>query len=64
MALLIHHLVGVFVVMSISNVEWAIDEADRVLKPGGKMFVVGECVSKLFYRFEKWVYQFGGAMPC
>ena len=62
MALLIHHLVGVFVVMSISNVEWAIDEADRVLKPGGKMFVVGECVSKLFLLIGKIGISIGGAM--
>lgn len=56
MVMLIHHLVGQDVATTIKNVETAISEAHRVLKPGGKMIIVESCVPSWFYRFEKWVF--------
>lgn len=56
MVMLIHHLIGKTVKASIHNVEKAIEEAYRVLKPGGKMIIVESCVPKWFYYFEKLVF--------
>lgn len=56
MVMLIHHLIGTTVASSIQNVEKSIDEAYRVLKPGGKMIITESCVPTWFYHFEKFVF--------
>ncbi len=56
MVMLIHHLIGKTCSASIKNVMTAIDEAHRVLKPGGKMIIVESCVPSWFYHFEKLVF--------
>lgn len=56
MVMLIHHLIGKTVTASIKNVEKTIEEAYRVLKPGGKMIIVESCVPTWFYHFEKFVF--------
>lgn len=56
MVMLIHHLTGDSVKSCIKNVEIAINEAYRVLKPGGKMIIVESCVPNWFYQFEKYVF--------
>lgn len=53
MVMLIHHLVGKNVAASIENTQRAIDQAHRVLKPGGKMIIVESCVPAWFYQLEK-----------
>ncbi len=56
MVMLIHHLIGDTVSNSLKNVEKSIQEAYRVLKPGGKMIIVESCVPQWFYQFEKLVF--------
>lgn len=56
MVMLIHHLVGKTVSASVKNVETVIDEAYRVLKPGGKMIIAESCIPAWFYQFEKLVF--------
>lgn len=56
MAMLIHHLIGKTVKTSLKNVEKCIEEAHRVLKPGGKMIILESCIPKWFYHFEKIVF--------
>lgn len=56
MVMLIHHLIGNSVAASIQNVEKTVEEAYRVLQPGGKMIIVESCVPKWFYIFEKIVF--------
>lgn len=56
MVMLIHHLIGQTVAASINNVEKSIEEAHRVLKPGGKMIIAESCVPSWFYQFEKLVF--------
>jgi SAM-dependent methyltransferase len=52
-ALLYHHLVGTRASDSIANIRRAIAEAERVLRPGGRLVVAESCVPAWFYRFEK-----------
>jgi len=53
MVMLLHHLVGKTVQQCIANLERALFEAHRVLRPGGKLIIVESCVPRWFYGFEK-----------
>lgn len=57
MVMLIHHLIGKSVAESIRNVEVAIQEAYRVLRPGGKLIIAESCVPLWFFVFEKLVFK-------
>jgi SAM-dependent methyltransferase len=50
---LYHHLVGAKASASVDNVSRAILEAERVLRPGGKLIVVEGCVPRWFHGFER-----------
>jgi SAM-dependent methyltransferase len=52
-ALLYHHLVGSRADDSIVNVRRAIAEAERVLRPGGRLIVAESCVPRWFYGVER-----------
>jgi SAM-dependent methyltransferase len=52
-ALLYHHLVGSRAADSITNIRRAIAEAERVLRPGGRLVIAESCVPRWFYGFEK-----------
>jgi SAM-dependent methyltransferase len=56
-ALLYHHLVGRGPDDSIANVRTAIAEAERVLRPGGRLVVAESCVPSWFYGFEKLMFR-------
>jgi SAM-dependent methyltransferase len=56
MVMLIHHLIGHSVSECWENVNRAVDEAFRVLKPAGKLIVMESCVPRWFYGFEKLVF--------
>lgn len=53
MVMLIHHLAGSNWRENWSNARQAIDEAMRVLKPGGRLLIVESCVPHWFFEFEK-----------
>jgi SAM-dependent methyltransferase len=50
---LYHHLVGADASELVTNVSRAISEAERVLRPGGKLIVAEGCVPRWFFRFEE-----------
>jgi SAM-dependent methyltransferase len=52
-ALLYHHLVGSRPEDSIANIRRAVAEAERVLRPGGRLVVAESCVPRWFYGFER-----------
>jgi SAM-dependent methyltransferase len=52
-ALVYHHLVGSRPGDSILNIRGAIAEAERVLRPGGRLVVAESCVPRWFYGFER-----------
>jgi SAM-dependent methyltransferase len=52
-ALLYHHLVGRRPADSIANIRRAVAEAERVLRPGGRLVVAESCVPRWFYGFER-----------
>jgi SAM-dependent methyltransferase len=52
-AFLYHHLVGRRPSEMIANTQCAIDEAHRVLKPGGLLIVGESCVKNWFYPLER-----------
>jgi SAM-dependent methyltransferase len=58
--MLLHHLVGETAAQSLANVEIAIAEAFRVLRPGGKLVIVESCVPRWFYAFERVVFSAAG----
>jgi SAM-dependent methyltransferase len=52
-ALLFHHLVGRRPEESLTNIRRAIAEAERVLRPGGRLVVAESCVPRWFYALER-----------
>jgi SAM-dependent methyltransferase len=56
MALLFHHLTGEQPTAVRENAERALDEAHRVLKPGGRIIIVESCVPRWFYAVERVLY--------
>lgn len=56
MVMLIHHLVGLNVADCKAAARRAIDEAYRVLKPGGRFILVESCVPRWFYTLEHLAY--------
>jgi SAM-dependent methyltransferase len=54
--MVIHHLIGSSVGESLTNAQRAIQEAFRVLAPGGKLVLVESCVPAWFYRFERMIF--------
>lgn len=62
MVMLIHHLTGETVNGCIDNMQLAISEAYRVLKPNGKFILMESCIPTWFFHFEKMVYRFAGML--
>ena len=56
MVMLLHHLIGNTVAQCIANLERAVSEAHRVLRPGGKLVIVESCVPQWFYWFERFAF--------
>jgi SAM-dependent methyltransferase len=56
-ALLYHHLVGRRPDDSLANVRLAIAEAERVLRPGGRLVIAESCVPRWFYGFERLMFR-------
>jgi SAM-dependent methyltransferase len=56
-ALLYHHLVGRRPDDSLVNVRRAIAEAERVLRPGGRLVIAESCVPRWFYGFERLMFR-------
>lgn len=48
-----HHLVGRDVDSTIANIRQAVNEAHRVLEPGGRLVVMESCVSRRFFALER-----------
>jgi SAM-dependent methyltransferase len=53
MVMLIHHLTSTDWRLSWENARMALDEAWRVLKPGGRLLIVESCVPWWFFNLEK-----------
>ena len=53
MVMLLHHLTGTDWQSSWRNLRQAVQEAWRVLKPGGRLLIVESCVPYWFFQFEK-----------
>jgi SAM-dependent methyltransferase len=56
-ALLYHHLVGHRPADSLANIRRAIAEAERVLRPGGRLVIAESCVPRWFYGFERLMFR-------
>jgi ubiquinone/menaquinone biosynthesis C-methylase UbiE len=57
MVMLLHHLVGRTWRDCTANLDRAIAEATRVLRPGGRLIVVESCVPRWFHLIEKLLYR-------
>jgi SAM-dependent methyltransferase len=62
MNMLLHHLTGRDVETTRSNLVKAITEAQRVLRPGGKIVIMESCVPAWFFAFEKVVFKASSAV--
>jgi ubiquinone/menaquinone biosynthesis C-methylase UbiE len=62
MNMLLHHLTGRDVEATRGNLAKALAEAQRVLRPGGKIVVIESCVPQWFFAFEKVVYKAASAV--
>jgi SAM-dependent methyltransferase len=49
----LHHLVGADVSSTLVNICHAIDEAHRVLEPGGRLIIMEACISKRAFSIER-----------
>jgi SAM-dependent methyltransferase len=56
-AFVYHHLVGERPADSLQNTRRAIAEAERVVKPGGRLIVAESCVPSWFYGIERLAYR-------
>lgn len=56
-AFVYHHLVGERPMDMVVNAKRAIAEAERVLKPGGRLIVTESCVPRWFYAVERIAYR-------
>src|SRR5262245_7902932 len=56
-ALLYHHLVGRRPDDSLATVRQAISEAERVLRPGGRLVIAESCVPRWFYGVERLMFR-------
>lgn len=56
MVMVIHHLIGRSVGESLMNAKQAVQEAFRVLTPGGKVIIVESCIPAWFYLFERMIF--------
>jgi SAM-dependent methyltransferase len=50
---LFHHLIGTDVASTMSNIRLAVEEAHRVLEPGGRLIVMESCVSERAFAVEQ-----------
>jgi ubiquinone/menaquinone biosynthesis C-methylase UbiE len=57
MVMLLHHLIGNTVQESLNNTRRALEQAWRVLQPGGRLVIVESCVPKWFYTVERIVFR-------
>jgi SAM-dependent methyltransferase len=48
-----HHLIGTTIESTLANIRLAIDEAFRVLQPGGRLVVMESCVSSRAFTVER-----------
>lgn len=51
-----HHLIGTNVDSTLINIRQAVDEAHRVLEPGGRLVVMESCVSKRAFMVERMLF--------